>query len=150
MIKKTWVLAFILCIAGCNPAPLKLGTTTIECADHSQITFRTAFAETGAQQQRGLMYVKQMSDDIGMLFIFDKLQPLKFWMHNTFIPLDMLFFNADKKLIYIVENAKPHDDAPVGPNENSMYVLEINGGQAAVQHIRPGDMLEYAIDENKR
>ena len=81
--------------------------------------------------QRGLMFVEDMPDDEGMIFLYPCEYPLKFWMKNTLIPLDMLFFDATNTLRYIEYSAQPHDETPRGPeNILTCTVVEINGGLA--------------------
>lgn len=72
---------------------IKIGTRAI----------RVEIADTESKRQRGLMFRKKLDKDTGMLFIFPHEQPLSFWMKNTFIDLDIGFFDRHKKLINIVQ-----------------------------------------------
>lgn len=103
--------------------------------------FKMRYAVTPEERTKGLMFVEAMPEDQGMVFLFPDHQPRKFWMHNTFIPLDMLFFDHDMRLIHIEENATPHDLTPRGPDESVCVVVEINGGEAAKRGIKKGDIL---------
>ena len=105
-------------------------------------TFDVDVAATPAQQERGLMFVKAMAPDKGMIFPYDPPQDVSFWMHNTLIPLDMVFIRADGTIARIV-TAKPLDETPVAGGEPIAAVLEIAGGRAAELGIRTGDKVEW-------
>ena len=84
-----------------------------------------------------------------MLFVYESPQPVAFWMRNTLIPLDMLFFDGTGRLTRIKENAQPHDETPVVGGDAVRYVLEINGGLAAELGIDLGAELRHpALDQS--
>ena len=103
-------------------------------------TFTVQNAVTPEQRERGLMFVRSLGPNDGMLFTFDEPQQLSFWMKNTLIPLDMIFIRADSTIARIA-TAKPLDETPVPAGELVNRVIEINGGRAAQLGIRPGDTL---------
>jgi hypothetical protein len=104
--------------------------------------FTVDVAATPEQQQRGLMYVKSLAGDRGMIFPYDPPQPVAFWMKNTLIPLDIIFIRADGTIARIT-TAKPLDETPVPSGEPIAAVLEIGGGRAAELGIREGDKVEW-------
>ena len=104
--------------------------------------FTVEVAATPQQQESGLMFVKHLAPDRGMIFPYDPPQPVAFWMHNTLIPLDMVFIRADGTIARIA-TAKPLDDTPVPSGEPIAAVLEIAGGRAAELGIVPGDRVEW-------
>ncbi len=73
--------------------------------------FTVDVAATPQQQETGLMFVKHLAPNRGMIFPYDPPQPVAFWMHNTLIPLDMVFIRADGTIARIA-TAKPLDDTP--------------------------------------
>ena len=109
--------------------------------------FTVEIAETPETQTRGLMERPALAPHAGMLFIFSDVAPRAFWMMNTLIPLDMLFIDADRRIINIQANAPPcvppqrcptyHSTAP------AQYVLEIAGGRAQALGLRAGDQLHF-------
>jgi uncharacterized membrane protein (UPF0127 family) len=99
--------------------------------------------DTPDARQRGLMYRKQLAPDAGMLFIFERPEHHSFWMHNTLIPLDMLFITADWTILGIVENATPLTDSPRSVLGDSQYVLEVNAGFARRHGLQAGTSLRY-------
>lgn len=110
--------------------------------------FRVEIADDPAERQLGLMNRPSMPTGQGMLFVFEAEQPRAFWMHNTLIPLDILFFDATGTLVTI-QHGKPQDDTTL-PGGMSQYVLEINGGLAERMGITEGTVLRHpAIDPAK-
>ena len=106
---------------------LKSGMHTIQirvCGTPLQVEV----ASTPAEQQKGLMFRQALSENQGMLFIFDHPQQASFWMANTAIPLDIGFFTADGKL-QEVHSMKPFDLTPVvSKQDNIQYALEVHRG----------------------
>ena len=103
--------------------------------------FFVDIADTPQSQERGLMFVDEMPEDEGMLFTYERPTSAQFWMKNTYISLDILFFDHENKLIYITRGAKPHDEKPVGPLTPVCSVLELNGGTAQEMKIEVGAQL---------
>jgi uncharacterized protein len=87
---------------------------------------------------RGLMYRKSLESNRGMLFDLRRRDDHKFWMHNTCIPLDMLFIDEDGLVVGIVENAPTLNDDARGVDCPSRYVLEVNAGWARAHGVRAG------------
>ena len=86
-------------------------------------------AETPSTQERGLMYRTSMPPNDGMLFAFSGDPRVHtFWMHNTCIPLDMLFISQDGFIAGILENVPTLNDAPRSIPCPVSYVLETNAG----------------------
>jgi uncharacterized membrane protein (UPF0127 family) len=95
-------------------------------------------ATTEARREQGLMYVRHLAPDRGMLFVFEYPQVLNFWMKNTRIPLDLLFIAADGRVVRIAENAEPESLATISSMGPSLGVLELAGGSAARLGLKPG------------
>lgn len=104
--------------------------------------------DTPQGRERGLMFRKSLPRYSGMLFVYEYAQPVAFWMENTLIPLDMLFFDASGRLERIHENAQPLDRTPIPGGQDIRFVLELNGGMAKTLGIEPGAELRHpAIDQ---
>ncbi len=110
--------------------------------------FEVELAITPAQQSQGLMYRRDMPANAGMLFVYNRPQPLSFWMKNTFIPLDMLFIGADGRIIHIRERTVPHSLTPVHSKGDALAVLELNGGTTSRLGIKLGDLVRHKIFRN--
>lgn len=102
-------------------------------------------AKTDDQRQRGLMFRDSMASDHGMLFIHDSEEPQAYWMKNTKIPLDILYFDNGLRLVAQQRNVPPctlGDQCPPYPsNAPARYVLELNAGQADTMNLKDGAVL---------
>ena len=94
--------------------------------------------------QRGLMWVRFLPQDKGMLFDFRKFDKrnVSMWMKNTFIALDMVFIGCDNKIQYIYRNATPLSLNEISGNSVTCYVLEINAGQVDSKNLVIGDSMK--------
>ncbi len=117
--------------AGTPQPKLPVGSVVLETAPREPLTLKVEVASADAERQRGLMFRESLGEDEGMLFLFPTERHNSFWMHNTLIPLDMLFIDSEWKVVGIVERAEPLTDDPRAVPKMSQYVLEVNGGFAA-------------------
>ena len=101
--------------------------------------FTVYLARTEPQQEQGLMYVRQLPQDTGMLFPQETPRPMTMWMKNTLIPLDMLFLDSAGQVIDIHERAVPQSLDMISAKAPARYVIELNGGTAERLGIKPGD-----------
>ncbi len=111
--------------------------------------FTVELAETSDKQALGLMFRESMPDDHGMLFLFPREAKRSFWMKNTRIPLDILYFDSDLALVSLWQNVRPcaADPCPSYPSRApARYVLELNAGMAASLGVERGDQLELLFD----
>jgi uncharacterized membrane protein (UPF0127 family) len=108
------------------------------------VRVRVEIADTASERETGLMYRSHLDEDAGMIFVFSEPARLSFWMKNTEIPLDMIFADADGKIVGIVADAAPYTLTPRAVDADSSYVLEVNGGFAARHHIAAGDKLVFS------
>ena len=127
-----------------------LGACTIHAAGRSVELkghrFDIEVATDEAARQRGLMFRDSMADDHGMLFVFGDPAMRTFWMKNTRIPLDILYFDQNYKLVSAALRTPPchsaGDNCPVYPSSGAaQYVLELNAGIAEKLGVKPGDTL---------
>jgi uncharacterized protein len=109
----------------------------------ARATVRVEIADSQGKREFGLMYREHLDQDAGMIFIFGKPTHLSFWMKHTEIPLDMIFAGADRKIVGIVENATPLSENSLGPDGDSQYVLEVNGGFCKRHGVKAGDSLKF-------
>jgi uncharacterized protein len=93
---------------------------------------------TPEQRANGLMNRFSLQPDHGMVFVFDRPQPLGFWMKNTYVPLSIAFIDASGKIVNI-EDMKPLDESTVWSRGPSLYALEMRQGWFAAKGVGPGD-----------
>lgn len=113
--------------------------------DWGRVNFTVQVADTPQERAQGLMNVPQMPTLTGMLFAYDAPQHATFWMHNTLIPLDMLFADETGVIRTVHSNARPMDDTTIDGGTDIKYVLEINGGMAERLGIAPGDLMQHPV-----
>ncbi len=118
--------------------------------DWGEAQFTVAVADDAAERSQGLMHVESMAQSSGMLFVYDKPQPVRFWMKNTLIPLDMIFADETGTVQKVHENAEPLSERGIFGGRSIQYVLEVNGGVAARFGIGEGDQLRHpAIGQDR-
>ncbi len=109
--------------------------------------FVVELADDHAERSRGLMHRDRLADGTGMLFVHEREEPLAYWMKNTRIPLDILYFDAGRRLVS-VSRAAPcslGDRCPPYPSAGpAMYVLELNAGTARRLGVQAGDELVFS------
>ncbi|MCX6791385.1 MAG: DUF192 domain-containing protein [Candidatus Gribaldobacteria bacterium] len=108
--------------------------------------FKVEVAQTEAKRERGLMLRKSLAGDAGMFFIFDQASVCPFWMKNTLIPLDMIWLNQNKEIVFLAQNVPPCTQgdscSSITPDQPAKYVLELNAGQVAKLNLKIGDKLQ--------
>ena len=103
-------------------------------------------ARTDDERRRGLMYRQKLEPGRGMIFLFPEPEHQKFWMKNTYIPLDMIFIDADKRVVYVEENAEPLTVQTRGPADDdkmTQFVLEVPGGWAGAHAVERGVAVRF-------
>ena len=129
------------------------------CAEEGQIvTITTArqqhdfvveIASTPKQQERGLMLRKYLRHNHGMLFLYAQPQIARFWMKNTYIPLDLIFIDAQDKIIQIYENAQPLSQKLICSQKPIKAVLELFSGSVARYNIKINQAIKISSNKDK-
>ena len=143
---KSLLLALMLSLVACTPQATSetsqpgpvpelddhfgLGKLTVVTDDGAPHEFRVYLATRFEQQRRGLMFVRELPPDTGMLFIYDDDNIRSMWMKNTYIPLDMVFARADGSVTNVVSHTVPQTLDSHFSTEPARYVLELNAGTA--------------------
>ena len=124
-----------LAIAGCasgNGLWVELGTQR----------YAVEVADDDAERARGLMFRDALEPGRGMLFVHEREEPQAYWMKNTRIPLDILYFDADHRLVSQQRDVPPcslGDRCPPYPSAApARFVLELNAGEAARLGLEDG------------
>ncbi|WP_410218993.1 DUF192 domain-containing protein [Paracoccus sp. (in: a-proteobacteria)] len=164
MLPSKVVLAFALAAGllhlagGVVAAPASLAPRAAECrndraliriSDDRALSFSIELADDVESRARGLMFRQSLPAGEGMLFVYEHPQPVSFWMRNTLIPLDMVFFDSAGVIRHIHRNARPLDETPIpgaaagDPDPKRLMVLEIAGGEADRLGLRNGQNLGH-------
>jgi len=145
------VLALLAAAAGTAEQPTsgEYPRTALEIRGASgRQWFNVAIADTHARQELGLMYVRSLPSDAGMLFPQPEPLIMSMWMKNTLIPLDMLFIDGHGRIVCLLEQTKPESLDILTCNKPVKAVLEINGGEAHKRGIQVGDRVTHGLQAN--
>ena len=107
--------------------------------------FEVEVMRDDAARQRGLMFRRDLAPDRGMLFQFERNEPIQMWMKNTYLPLDMVFFGRDGKVVSIARDTEPLSERIISSGAPATAVVEFNAGTAARLGIAPGDRLVFPL-----
>ena len=122
-------------------------TLSIVTAD-GRHDFDIELALSQAQMSQGLMFRRQMAPDAGMLFYHQRDVVATMWMRNTFLPLDMLFVDAEGRIVHIAERTVPQPLTTISAGRPVRAVLELNAGTVRRLAIKTGDRLVHALFGN--
>ncbi|MCM8773944.1 MAG: DUF192 domain-containing protein [Candidatus Omnitrophica bacterium] len=92
------------------------------------------------------MFRNNLEENRGMLFIFEEEDIYPFWMKNTFIPLDIIWINEDREVVFIKHSAQPckEERCPsIYPDKKARFVLELKGGTAKKIGLNSGDKIDF-------
>ncbi len=132
---RAWVLALGLLASGCASGD----GLWVELAG---TRYAVELADDDAERARGLMFRDVLADGTGMLFVHEREEPLAYWMKNTRIPLDILYFDGKRRLVAQQRDVPPctlGDRCPPYPSgAPARYVLELNAGEAARLGLKDG------------
>ena len=119
----------------------------LHAPDGSVMTLQVDVADTPEEREKGLMYRKGLAENEGMVFIFQEQQPLSFWMKNTLIPLDVLFFDAVGNFLsaqsMVPCTSDPCNLYPSG--QPTKYALEVGAGFVKMKGV--GEGWKIAIED---
>ncbi len=102
--------------------------------------FSIEVADEDHEREQGLMHRKSMPADHGMIFVWDFEELRGFWMANTQIPLDLIYLDAQGRVISI-HRLRPYDRTSVRSPRPARYALELNAGIAAQLNLKLGDTI---------
>lgn len=105
-------------------------------------SFTIEVADDESEREAGLMYRQSMDDQHGMLFVFEQVRPVGFWMKNTPMPLDLLFIGQDGR-VRAIKHGEPYSEALISPGEPVRFVLELKAGTSKSNGIANGDRLRH-------
>lgn len=121
-----------------DPSPKTFPIRTI---DVNGTALEAEIASSDQESERGLMYRLNMPENHGMLFNLHVTKDHEFWMHNTCIPLDMLYIDESGRIVGILENVPVLNDEPRNVGCPSLWVLEVNAGWSRRHGVKAGDKI---------
>lgn len=153
-------LSAVLLLSACAAPDKAAGATTeagaISPLEDLQIVTRTAthnfkveVADEESERTTGLMNRPSMAPDRGMLFEFEDEQERSFWMHNTYIPLDIIYIDHTGRIVSIAANTTPFSQTPIPSMGAAIGVLELNGGRAEALGIQAGDTVRHPFFDKR-
>lgn len=150
-------VAIILLLAACSPQPeartptgtgldaiFELDELAIIANDGSRHEFVVYVATNADQQRRGLMFVRELPERTGMLFIYDDEDRRSMWMKNTYIPLDIVFARSDGTVSSVIHDTEPLSLESLASIEPVRFVLELNAGVSRRYNIGAGSRLIWS------
>ncbi len=136
------VLLWGLNVLHCDSVPQKLKTLRIRVGGYP---VTAEIAATPEERQRGLMYRTSMEENEGMLFVFPREEIKSFWMKNTYIPLDVGYFDSQGFLIEYM-TMQPDDGSRLHTSsEPALYALEMNQGWFRKHGLKKYAKLELPV-----
>jgi len=126
------------CPADPEMKPARLPRVRVVFPESSSVAVIAELVRSQHDTTRGLMYRTSLAEDDGMLFDLRERDDHKFWMHNTCIPLDMIFVDDDGLIVGIVENAPVLNDESRSVGCPSRWVLEVNAGWSRRHGVKAG------------
>jgi len=106
--------------------------------------FKVWIAADDRSREQGLMRVRELPSGRGMLFLFDRPQPVAFWMKDTYLSLDLIFITQDGRVLNVARHARPLSLDPIESDGPVTAVLELLAGTAEDIALQPGDRINYA------
>ena len=108
-------------------------------------------ADTPEREMYGYMFRREVKETEGMVFVYPEAGQHAFWMKNTLVPLDIIWMDDAKTVVYIESNTPPCKADPCpsfGPMRKTSAVLEVRAGTTAVQGLKVGDRLRITVPQS--
>jgi uncharacterized membrane protein (UPF0127 family) len=147
MTRPATLLISALLLTGCaGSAPpvedLPTGVLHIE-TDSAPVQVEVSIAETSEAQERGLMGVEEMAEDVGMVFLEPEPVQQSFWMKDTLIPLSIAFWDENGEILSLLD-MDPCREEPCtlyDPGVAWIGAVEVNQGYLEDQGVGVGDTI---------
>ena len=143
----TFAVGLMIALTACSgEAPLAAGEQWVTLPGGQKI--RAEVLTRSEDMQRGMMFRNSLAPDRGMLFVHGAPGRYAYWMFQCLIPLDIIWMDADRKIVEISADTPPcRTEAGSCPNygghQDSLYVLELAGGMARRYGLKLGDTMAF-------
>jgi hypothetical protein len=148
-----FLLSTLLFSCGDEPKESKIETSEIEFKKEGELYLLKSsdsikkidieIADNQYEHETGLMYRQSMKEAQGMLFIYPEEALRSFYMKNTYIPLDIIFYSKDSSVVSFTENAQPLDETSLPSDKPAKFILELNAGKVKEWNIEVGDKIDF-------
>lgn len=140
------LVACLLC--GCG------GYQTVEVTLPDGFAVNARIADTPEKQEKGLMFVKELPENEGMLFVFEQDEEQAFWMKNTLIDLDIVFIGSDRRVTSVAPQVRHSytytpDDQVAYALGYGQFVLELAAKTAAKHGVMEGTEIQFELAAKK-
>lgn len=148
-LRRSLVLLLIIIVAGVTvffstPVPEQVAYVQI-----NGVTVNIELADNFEERAKGLMFRDKLSENAGMLFVFENEGNYPFWMMNMKFNLDMIWIDSNGKIVHIAKDVPPCGTSckAVDPNRNARYVLEVNSGFVDKYGVIEGSLVRIVLPE---
>ena len=147
-IRKEWVIVLLLLLAVVLTGlvalqPLLRPSATLRLGDG---LYATQIVQTEAQRERGLSGTTSLAPDQAMLFVFDRSDTWGIWMKDMQYPIDVVWLNEQKQVVYSVSNMQPNSYPQVfHPKQPARYVVELPAGAIVSKAIHTGAVAQFSL-----
>ena len=108
------------------------------------VNMQVAKVSTPAEAERGLSNSAPLASNQGMLFVFPSPTVTPFWMKDMNYPLDIIWIDADKKVVDISAKLDPSTyPKTFSSSKPIQYVLEAESGFAEKNNIKIGTEVSF-------
>lgn len=107
--------------------------------------FQVEVMRTPAEQERGMMFRRELAADKGMLFDLGSTREASFWMQNTYVSLDMLFILPNGRIHRIERATEPLSTAVISSGAPVAAVLEVVAGTSDRLGLKAGDLIIHPM-----
>lgn len=123
----------------------ELETLVVRTVDGLSSQFKVVTVTTDADQAQGLMYIRHLPLDRGMIFSYSRSQILSMWMKNTHVPLDMWFVDGRGQIQKVVTHTEPHSLDSIQSDTPVRAVIEVNAGLSSLLGVTKGAVIDHRV-----
>ena len=139
------LFATLVLLGNCAKKPQPPPNTIVVTMGDAQVYAEVA--ATPVQREQGLMFRKTMPEDVGMLFVFPRAEPLSFWMKNTYIPLSIAFIDSEGVILNIEDMAPLDEQSRARSLGAAVYALEVNQGWFEANGVEAGQRVDFELPD---
>lgn len=109
--------------------------------------FSVRVVNTPETRQKGLSGSQPLPKNEGMLFVFDSSDMWSIWMKDMTYPLDIIWLDDSKRIVYMVKSADPssYPYTTFKPTKPARYVLEVPAGTINNKNIKLNNQASFDL-----